>query len=222
MPAEALPGRHDLVWLAPGWRGALAEPAAAGTLSAFDAWSSRGRPAVACRRERGSPGDIALGIALPPGGARRRVSLLVCREAVARSTAPLTLAEVLPGAPVGWRAPLAALDRDARAAGLILRVYGSLAWQHLSGAPFVTERSDVDLVVEVREAGELRHALSLLHRPAAPEGPRLDGELLLPGGRGIAWRELARRPARILVKSAAAVSLERTRDVLGPLAEGLS
>jgi phosphoribosyl-dephospho-CoA transferase len=222
MRAEALPARHDLVWLAPGWRGALAAPAAAATLSAFEAWISRDRPAVACRRERGSPDDVALGIALPPGGGPRRVSLLVRREAVARSSSPLTLDEVLPSAPIRWRAPLAALDRDARYAGLILRVYGSLAWQHLSGAPFVTERSDVDLLAEVRDAGELRHALSLLHRPARPEAPPLDGELLLPGGRAIAWRELARRPARVLVKSAAAVALEPIADALGPLAEGLS
>ncbi len=222
MPAEAPLGRHDLVWLAPGWRGALAAPAAAATLSAADAWISRGRPAVACRRERGSPDDVALGIALPPGGGPRRVSLLVRREVIVRSSSPLTLAEALPSAPAGWRAPLSALDRDARAAGLILRVYGSLAWQHLSGAPFLTARSDADLLAEVRDAGELRAALSLLHRQARPEAPPLDGELLLPGGRGIAWRELARRPARILVKSAATVTLERTADALGPLAEGLS
>jgi hypothetical protein len=37
--------------------------------------------------------------------------------------------------------------------------------------------------------------------------PRLDGELILPGDRAIAWREFARRPEELLVKSAGGPTL---------------
>jgi phosphoribosyl-dephospho-CoA transferase len=218
----ALPARHDLVWLAPGWEGALAAPLAADARAAARAWADAGRPAVAARRAGAAPRAVALGIALPPGGALRRIALSVERGALARVSPPVALGAALASAPAPWRLPLAALAREAAAAGLVLRVYGSLSWQHLSGATYLTPASDVDLLVRARDAGELRRALDLLRGRAHGGDPRLDGEILLPGGRGVAWRELAGAPERILVKSAEAVALERTRAVLGALAEGLS
>ena len=37
--------------------------------------------------------------------------------------------------------------------------------------------------------------------------PRLDGELILPGGGAVAWREFARRPDELLVKGAGGPAL---------------
>lgn len=37
--------------------------------------------------------------------------------------------------------------------------------------------------------------------------PRLDGEVLLPDGGAVAWRELVARPARLMVKGPRDVSL---------------
>jgi phosphoribosyl-dephospho-CoA transferase len=213
------PARHDLVWLAAGWEGALAQPLAGDALSAVRAWIARGRPAVACRGATRVAGAVALGVALPPGGRLRRVAFSVRREAVARRSPPLALAAALPAAPPAWRAPLEALGRDAAGAGLDVRVYGSLAWQQLSGEAYLTAASDVDLLVAARDAGELRRALGLLRPRAGDDAPRLDGELLLPGGRGVAWRELARAPARLLVKAIDGVEVAPARAVLGPLAE---
>lgn len=220
MTEVAVPARHDLVWLAPRWEDALA-PLAEGPLAAARAWIARGRPAVATRGGGPAAGAVALGIALPPGGALRRIALSVERGALAAVTPPLPLSAALPSAPVAWRPRLALLEGEAAAAGLELRVYGSLAWQHLSGDPYLTAGSDVDLLVAVGDAEGLRRALRLLRARAAEEAPRLDGEILLPGGRGVAWRELARAPARVLVKSAEAAAIAPTLAVLGPLAEGL-
>jgi len=226
LPEPPAPERHDLVWLAPGWRHALARSIEGAALAAIDAWISAGRPAVACRRPECPPvetaGVVALGIAFPAGAPVRRAALLVGREAVSRVARPLALAEALASAPARWRGRLGALEREARLVGLTLRVYGSLAWQHLSGTSYLTERSDVDLAVAPRGPGELRHALRLLAAHEAEGAPPLDGEILLPAGGGVAWRELAARPERVLVKSLDGVALARTRDALGPLAEGLS
>lgn len=218
---SVVPDRHDLVWLAPGWEGALAAPLARDALAAIRTWIARDRPAVACRAAPGAPGTIALGIALPPGGALRRVALSVAAAAVARVAPPLALAAALASAPAAWRHALAALDRDAREAGLAPRVYGSLAWQHLSGERYVHATSDVDLLVRAADAEELRRALSLLRPRALDAAPRLDGEVLLPGGRAVAWRELAAAPRRILVKSRSAVAIAPTSEVLGHLAEAI-
>jgi phosphoribosyl-dephospho-CoA transferase len=221
VPLEAHPSRHDLVWLAPAWRGALRCALEPGRLAEAVAWIERGLPAVAARLG-GVPGacaGLALGIALP-GSEGRRLSLLVGPEAVARVAPPLTLREATASAPAGWRPRLAELDAGAAAAGLTLRVYGSLAWQHLAGRPYLTTRSDVDLLVRPRDAAELRASLALLRAHAARGAPPLDGEILLDGGRAVAWRELLAAPARVLVKSDAAVALEPISEALGALAGG--
>ncbi len=222
MTPSGFPSRHDLVWPRRGWRAALRGPAPA-ALAEVEAWFERGLPAVAAaRREEEDADAVALGVALPPAGARRRVRLVLAREAVLRASPPLRLREAMGSAPREWSASLGALDGAARGAGLVLRVYGSLSWQHLSGERHLTDRSDVDLLVRPRDAASLRRALDLLEARSDGHVPRLDGEVLLPGDRAISWRELAaaRRRAdggRVLVKTSSSARLEGVGEALGAL-----
>jgi phosphoribosyl-dephospho-CoA transferase len=217
---DAAPRRHDRVWLGSGWEASLRAPLAPPHRAAAAAWVAAGRPFVATRRDPARPDAVALGLALPEGAPARRVALAVDGAAVVRIAPPLSLAEALRSGPAAWRLPLAALDAAARRAGLVLRVHGSLAWQHLSGAPHVTEASDVDLLVRPRDAAALARALLLLRARAALLAPRLDGEVILPGERGVAWRELAGGADRVLVKSVAGAALVPRAAALGPLGEG--
>lgn len=207
------PPRHHRVWLSPGWRGAMRVELARGALADVEAWLALGRPAVAARNGGAPPGTIALGIALP-GDGKRRVSLVVDASAVTRVEPPLELGAVIASAPAPWRARLHALDADARAAGVALGIYGSLAWQHLSGEPYVTSSSDVDLLAPAATEAQLHAALSLLGTHAGDREPALDGELLLPGGRAVSWREVLSGGARLLVKSDREVTLEPAAAVL--------
>jgi phosphoribosyl-dephospho-CoA transferase len=216
------PSRHDLAWLGPSWRSALRAPLDPKLAADLSSWLDRGLPAVVRRRQPGEEG-LPLGVALPPGGAARRVALLVAPE-VARLAPPLLLADALPSAPPAWRAPLAELEEEARGAGISLAVYGSLAWQHLSGHAYLHAHSDVDLLIRPASAAALHRALALLgsraelepNRPAEGRSssgplvrgllPRLDGEILF-GGAAVAWRELWAGPERILFKEGDAVGL---------------
>lgn len=218
--AEAAPRRHDRVWLVRGWEGALRRPLPPPARDAVARWLGAGRPLVATRRDPALPGAVALGLAQPPGAAVRRVALAVDPAAVRRLAPPLALREALASAPAAWRAPLAALDAAARAAGLALRVHGSLAWQHLSGGAHVGPASDLDLVARPRDAAGLRALLAVLAAADGAGGPRLDGEVILPGERGVAWRELAAGAERLLVKSPAGVALLPRAAALGALAGG--
>jgi triphosphoribosyl-dephospho-CoA synthase len=216
---DLLPRRHDRVWLGPSWEEALRSSLAPRERAAARAWAAAGRPFVATRRDPARPGAVALGLALPAGSAPRRVAFAVDAGAVVRVAPPLALAEALRSAPPAWRASLAALDAAARRAGLVLRVHGSLAWQHLSeGAPHLGASSDVDLLVRPRDADALARALRLLEEREGWDGPRLDGEVILPGERGVAWRELAGGAARVLVKSALDVALLPRGRALAALA----
>jgi phosphoribosyl-dephospho-CoA transferase len=209
-------GRHDLAWLGPRWRQSLLTPLAAEDEAAVAAWIERDRPAVVCRRAPGArAGSVALGIAL--SGPGRRLAFTVGEEAVVRRAGPLRLREAAVSAPPAWRAPLAALDMALAGVGTSAGVYGSLAWQHLVGEPYLRESSDVDLLLSLVGPASLWDGLDVLD---AHDGDpvRLDGEVLLGGGQAVAWRELARRPARVLVKSVDGVALLPVAEALGSLA----
>jgi phosphoribosyl-dephospho-CoA transferase len=199
--------RHDLVWLTrAGWHAAVTTDPGHG--DALRDWYEHDWPAVA-RRQDASAGDdvICLGMPLPlSSGVRQRLSLAAHVDHIARRTAPVTLADALAAAPPPWLAGLVALARDA--AGMDLRVYGSLAMASVTGAPYLRPESDIDLLLRPSTRAELRAGLGLLARHAAVLP--LDGEIVFPSGDAVAWKEwiAARRDhARVLAKSLHAVRL---------------
>ena len=138
--------RHDLVWLEPFAR---AEPAAAHAAEAhiIRRWITMGRPLVATRRRAVTPSDhFDLGLPLPPSQGRLRIALYAPAAAVREVRAAPSLQRVVDAAPLGWQGPLRTLEGAAGAAGIGFRVFGSLAWQYLTGEPYVSDRSDVDLL----------------------------------------------------------------------------
>lgn len=167
------------------------------------AWIAAGRPLISARRLCGDPPDgLRLGLALP---GKRRASVVVAPGAVERVAPPLGLAEVTIVAPSFLRAFLARLGEVLMAEGVEAHVFGSLAWHCLSGGAlgdYLTATSDVDLLFAPMTAADCERICRLLAAfcAAHPE-PRLDGEIILPGGGAVAWRELAARPERVLLKA---------------------
>jgi phosphoribosyl-dephospho-CoA transferase len=211
--------RHDLVWLKPeGWEAALAaQPEHAPVLQY---WQREKWPAVVRRREPGSDGEreVSLGIALPPDadGSKPRVALSALLEHVERSTAPLTLKAARAALRPQWRAGYAELERLA--AGLDLHVYGSLAWEALTGLPCTTDRSDIDLLLRPVSKQQLHAGLALLGGPA--HGLPLDGEIMFPSGQAVSWKEWASAStasARVLVKDADSARLAAPEELLATL-----
>jgi phosphoribosyl-dephospho-CoA transferase len=220
--------RHDLLWLSgEGWRQALSSvPAEAA--AAIVRWREADWPVIVRRADADlGRGQVSVGIALPPRAEDGRKLRLACRvglDTVRRHASPLPLAQVAQCAtmPPSWRAPLAALARDAETQGIALRVYGSAALQAVTGQAYLRDSSDIDLLLQPRAVAELDAALALLrtHVTILP----LDGEIVFPDGRAVAWKELlaARTgsPAnRVLVKEMTRVSLVRIDALLVSLEE---
>lgn len=130
---------------------------------------------------------IAVGLAAPQRWQRRRLALSVSPQDVAWfDEFPRADQLALPSRSRDWRSLALALH----ALGAVARVYGSHGWQLLSGLACVHARSDLDLWVAVHDAAQADAVAALLG--TFDEGgstPRLDGELLFPGGRAVAWRE---------------------------------
>ena len=197
-PHDGLPVRHARVWLDP------ATPVVDGALRG---WIAQGRALVATRRDPSIAAHCALGVALPLDRDRRRIALVVEPRAILRVAPPLTL-DAIDDAPTTWRPALSDLHDRMERQGGVFHVYGSLAWQAISGEPCVRADSDVDLLWTAGDVAQVERVLRLLEDWQRDTGLRADGELLLPRGDAVAWREIGSASDRILVKHRDRVSLQ--------------
>lgn len=172
-----IPGRQTLVWFREE------ETHDARVME----WARRGWPAM-LRRGAASRGKKPLGIALP-GKCR-----IAFEAAPVSFRPPPELNEALHAAPCAWQPALKTISSVFGECNLTVRVYGSLMWQHLTGQPYLTEASDLDLLCVLPELSLLPHALQAFGLAATVSAPfRLDGEIFLPGYGWAAWRELLER-----------------------------
>ena len=220
--------RHDLVWLdRTNWRRALVSSDAATPVRpwhgeaadrALERWFGRGLPAVVCRQEAVLPGHVAVGVALSLSAGKLKVPLMVRQDAIVRSAPPLQLQAAAESLSKAWRDALQELVVASSAVGIAFRVYGSVAWQHLSGETYVTESSDVDLLWRAHDGAMLDAGLSVLSRWQLESGIRADGEVSFANGAAVAWPELMNAPRKVLVKHDHGVALCETKALFDPLA----
>ncbi|UUX96945.1 malonate decarboxylase holo-[acyl-carrier-protein] synthase [Aquabacterium sp. J223] len=198
--------RHRLVWLSAAAWARWHDRAPAAERPLLDAWRDADRPLVVARPTQPLPaGALALGLPAPARFDRRRVALVAQRDEVVRAGHFPSLHEVaMAQAWTGAAALAQQLSLCAR-----VRVYGSHGWQHLTGERYVHPGSDLDLLVELAHADQAPAVIDGLQAADLPM--RLDGELVLPDGRAVPWREWAAllqgRVAQVLVKSMHGVSL---------------
>ncbi|MGU3538584.1 malonate decarboxylase holo-[acyl-carrier-protein] synthase [Methylobacterium sp. A54F] len=189
-PAPEAPDRHDLLTVEPGaWAAALAaRPDLAGVPHLPD-WAARGWPVIVRRRHPGEAADhLPIGLPLPPALGKRRIGLALPSNA-ATARPPLALAEARAAAPATWHDTIDALVGLGRAHGAEPAVFGGLLWQAATGLSYLAETSDLDLLW-CWDGPVPRAFLDALAAQDAAAPMRLDGEVLLPDGSGINWREL--------------------------------
>ncbi|MGW8277590.1 malonate decarboxylase holo-[acyl-carrier-protein] synthase [Xanthomonas axonopodis] len=192
-------GRHALVWLREDAQWQAVTP---GALPRLQQWFGAGLPAVVARGDGSqAPGTLRLGVPLPPSEGKQRLALQAHVAGIARCTAPLTLDAVMPHAPIAVQPALQALLARAHAHALHPHVFGSFAWQALTGLTYVHAQSDLDLLWSIQTPEQACAVLTLVQRWEQQHGLRADGELRLPDDNAVNWREYAGNAQQVLVKS---------------------
>lgn len=218
--------RHDLVWLTRrGWQRVRAG-APEGALAALDRWRDGGWPAVVRRAEAEmAANEVAIGFPLPPRpeeGGKLKFGCRVELCDIGRRTRALPLVAALDAVPEQWRDSLALLESQAADAGVGLAVYGSVALAALTGQYYLTPHSDIDVLLQPTSRRQLMKGLDLLawHAGILP----LDGEVVFPDGRAVAWKELraafAGAPGtRVLTKGLHRIALVLPEELIATLEE---
>ena len=213
--------RHDLSYLRSGChcRFLAGEPGP-DLSAAVTAWIADERPLVVSRQDARAE-QVQLALTLPARLGRQRMTCLVNREDMLLTRPPLAVGDCLPRLGSRTRKVLADLDATVLASGARLGVFGSLAWEVLSGESYRHAESDIDLICDLRSHRQLDDSLHALRTASTRMTCRLDGELRFPGGDAVAWRELAacrQRPAaRVLVKGLYEVGLKPVAALLDSL-----
>lgn len=207
--------RHDWVYLTDHWRRGVAGSLSRQNMNALAHWTARRRPLVVAQRQEGdAPDTLRLGLALPD---KKRVSVPISADAIVLRRRPPFLLEVIEIAAGFWPEAMRELIAMVGCAAPDTRVFGSLAWQFFSADPayaYVTPGSDIDLLLTPPHSAKLSAWIDLLQDfESRWPAPRLDGEIALPGGVFVSWREFAARPKKILVKGSESVCLRPIEDI---------
>jgi phosphoribosyl-dephospho-CoA transferase len=211
--------RHDLLRADRGsWDAMLRCHPGVADLPLVADWARLDRPVIVRRRTVGDfAASVPAALPLPPCLGKRRLAFSFTSGEAVTALPPVLLRDAARTAPTEWQEVVAALLALGDAIKVTPRVFGALLWQHTTGLPYLRAQSDLDLLWLISDE---RTALSLVERLLrldAASPVRLDGELELPDGAGVNWRELAQSRAdpgdELLVKTMDGVEV-RTRAAL--------
>ncbi len=180
-------------------------------------WARLGRPVIVRRRVAGdASGVIPAALPLPPSHGKRRLAFSFPPDAAVTPLPPVSLRAAAAAAPNAWRDVIWRLVGLGESAGVPAHVFGALLWQHVSGLAYLTDTSDLDLLWPVPGAAAAELLIRALIRLDEASPVRLDGELVLPDGAGVSWRELAQvegPSATVLVKTMNGVQMRRQDEL---------
>ena len=210
--------RHDLVRADPAaWAALLDARADLVGLPHLAGWAEAGRPLIVRRRIPGEDADgVPLGLPLPPADGKRRIGLSLPSTALTR-VAPPRLSDVAEGAPQTWRPTIDALLAIGRVHGVEPRPFGALLWQAQTGLTYLSATSDLDLLWPCGTTVPAS-LLDAIHAVAEGAPMAIDGEILLPDGFGLHWRELRAAPedGSVLAKGLETLALRPVAGLRGP------
>jgi phosphoribosyl-dephospho-CoA transferase len=170
-------------------------------------WADKGWPVIRRRAMPSETTGVALGLPLPPSAGKKRLSFLMQPQDIMSIARPPSLRSATNSAARQWWPTLDRLDALALRHSVEARVFGSLAWRTLTGLDYLTDRSDLDLLLDLRRETDLDRLAADVAAIEADAPMRFDGELMRDDGTAVNWREFRTGARAVLVKSIDGVAL---------------
>jgi len=207
--------RHDLLRVHPeAWGQILRERPHLREAPHLAEWAALGRPVMVRRRiANEQPDRVPVGLPLPPLDGKLRIAFQVRPEAIRERVGPHALRTARDAVPSSWKATVDALLAAAEQASVEPCLFGSLLWQQLTGLPYLSATSDLDLLWLVSDPASAAWIAGRIAAIEATSAVRLDGEFILRDGGGANWRELHGGVARVLVKTLDGVEIRPAAEL---------
>lgn len=151
-------------------------------------WIAEGKAFVNPRQDTRSP-NIQLGLAFIQDGVKHRASLQAKCEDILRGNPPHELSDCLDMFPKEEAIVLRQLIEKLELKGLPLYVFGSVAWERISGTSYRTDKSDLDLICDVATLQDLRFVTNAFVEAERALPFCIDGELRFPNDDCVNWLE---------------------------------
>ena len=207
-PDDRATRRHDLIFVSStGWRALLQTRRDLAVGPLVGSWVDKGWPLIGRRAMPGEGRGMPLGLPLPPFAGKRRLSFLMPPKDIVSTAPPPALNSVRRAAPRAWQPTLDRLDVFASRHSVDARVFGSLAWRWLTGLDYLSDGSDLDILLHVHRGADLRRLAADIAMIEAAAPTRLDAELVREDGAAANWREFHAGAREILVKTLGGVAL---------------
>jgi malonate decarboxylase holo-[acyl-carrier-protein] synthase len=206
-------GRHDRIYLDPDMSRSAVSASSEEALEHSLRWAQLGNAFVACRTSKPLPDNLVAIAVRFPRQVKPGLALAANSSAIARRLPPMLLSEAIEAAPAAHRPFLHDLEKEAARNAIALHICGSLFWQASTGASYMTDMSDIDILFRPETEAALDSTLQFLSEAVQFSPVRLDGEAIFPGQLGVSWRELAAARDQVLVKAMNFVSLMAARDL---------
>ncbi len=221
--AALAPWRHRQIWIRPADAGEVffERDESREKLKFLVSWIHQNKPLVG---RASGPANLASGGLMPVGllqfgslDSKQRLHLLVKNTVIDKVEQPLLLSSVLEYLPLQHRLCATHLLQLLQGVEAEIRVYGSAFWSHAQKSTCMTEESDLDLLIQAHGRNTIEKIFAALVKCSNLYAIRLDGELELPDGNTVAWRELAMMPDKILVKSDQGPTLQNCSEIWAQL-----
>jgi phosphoribosyl-dephospho-CoA transferase len=198
--------RHQLVRILPAaWDVLLASRVDLSDEPLLREWVRNGWPLIVRRPMPDEVGGLSLGLPLPPSAGKRRIAVQLQPDDVVSVGSLPSLHSVMQASPNAWLPCLRELDGLARTYGVQAGVFGSLAWQWLTGVHYLGPNSDIDVAWALPPHERIESFLDDLADIESRAPMRVDGELIRHDGTGVNWREVHAGHTDLALKTATEV-----------------
>lgn len=182
--------RHDLLHLKKDF-----SPCASEESERIHEWISHGYPVIVRRPGICKNGNgVHCGIPLPPAEEKKRISFIASFDVIEEKRELPSLRSIELERVYDF---VKLCDKN----GFIPNVFGSLAWETITGLKYFTESSDIDILFNISSNAELYRLQAMLSSLPEKLIKLFDIEIVLWNGDAFSWREFLNSSKKIMVKN---------------------